>query len=82
MQGSNDYNCETGEGSFVNLYNSKESLDFFEWNKKYDFAFSNNNSYNHYAVLLEKTETTEKMCIRHFALVQFYARQIVTDFQE
>jgi len=43
---------------------------------------SNTDSYNHYALVLEKSETAEKIHIGNFGLVQSYTRQVIANFQE
>ena len=84
LQGSNDYNSETGQGNFIKLYDSGKdsSLTFPARGEENEFTFGNDEAYKHYAIVFEKNTSTNKIHIGHYGLVQSYTNEVVAEFHK
>ena len=82
LQGSNNYNSETGEGTFIKLYDSEATLTFSERSEENQFTFNNDEAYKHYAIVFEKNAGANKIHIGHYGLVQSYTNEVVAGFHK
>ena len=84
LQGSKDYNSETGEGSWIKLYDSGKdaSLTFAGRSEENNFIFSNDQAYKHYAIVFEKNASTNKIHIGHYGLVQSYTHEVIAEMHQ
>ena len=74
MQGSNDLN------TWVELYNSQ--LVFTERKKPEEFVFTNNKMFKYYSLKFERKNTSSKMHIGHYGLVEEHTKSCTTKFHE